>query len=683
MTKRTILFILLLALTLSIALPAAAETGPGSLNYYVSVPAGREASASHLWDDDPRTRFTLTAGQTLTVEWPEEAGGLLLEWFDANYRMDIVLFDADGKPIYQEHFETVPYRQYLKTGNARKMTVTTSRGSIASLCELKLLPPGEKPSCLTRTKSVDLMLILSSVSDELDLMGGLLPLYAGEHAIHTAVVYVGRDDGNRVQEAFRAYEAMGLDVVPLFLRREDHLTWNSKRLPSLWRENQLKEELLRLIKTYHPAVVVTTDPADTLSPVRTPYTANLVLSVLTSPRNRTKTSVKKLYHLSAAGGTVVDGAGPLAVYGGRTAADVAREAYAQYRSEASYRTLVPEKPRFTLAYSTVGEDEQGCDLFEHIDTGSLITYQAPSPAPATPTPEPTVTAAPAASSAPEDAYFRQEGEPAEVVVSDFDKGHWEYRSDILSVIVDKVVTREKQNHPYCKYIAHVRMRQVNSFRFGVSARYEIAMASEAPWRMARNYRAVLAITGDNVNNADISYKGILIRNGVLYADNGGDDTMVMNDDMTMQIYHGREVSGVDLLDSGVLASYSFGPVLVENGQVNPDAGKHRVFKENPRCGVGMVEPGHFVVIVSDGRDPDRAYGYTLQEFAQVFADQGVQVAYNLDGGSSAAMVFMGEALNLHTVGSQRSWADCLIWGYSPLVPSATDPVYHTGNASGY
>lgn len=269
------------------------------------------------------------------------------------------------------------------------------------------------------------------------------------------------------------------------------------------------------------------------------------------------------------------------------------------------------------------------------------------------------------------------------MVVDYDQGHWEYRSDILSVIIDRELTRERQNHPYCKYVAHVRMRDVNCFRTAVSSRYEIAMANEVPWRMARSYRAVLAITGDNINNADISMKGVLIRNGILYADNGGDDTMVIGDDLTMRVYHAREVSGLDLLDSGVVASYSFGPILVENGQVNPNVGKHRVARENPRCGVGMIEPGHFIVIVSDGRDARRAYGYTLDEFAKLFADRGAQVAYNLDGGSSAAMVFMGEHVNWHSADPQRTWADALIWGYSRLVPNVTAPITHTGDGSRY
>jgi hypothetical protein len=308
---------------------------------------------------------------------------------------------------------------------------------------------------------------------------------------------------------------------------------------------------------------------------------------------------------------------------------------------------------------------------------------APEPTEA-PTPEPTVTPEPTPSPDPNDQYFRQPGDPAEVVIQDYDNGHWEYRSDILSVIIDRQTTLEN-GKPYCKYIAHVRMRKINSFRSAVSTRYKSAMPIEPPWRMSRNYKAVLAVTGDNVNNANVAFKGILIRNGVLLSDGTNADTMVIDDDFTMRVYHRQEVPGVELLDKGVLASYSFGPILVENGKVNPDADKHFVSKENPRCGVGMIEPGHFVVIVTDGRDPRRAFGYTMAEFAQVFADQGVQVAYNLDGGSSAAMVFMGENVNWHSAPTdpQRTWADALVWGYSRLVPKVTDPVHHNGDGAQY
>ena len=108
MTKRTIILILLLALTLGVALPAAAQMDPAAPRYTATVPQGREAAAAHLWDGDPRTRLTLTAGQSLTVEWTEEAEGVLLQWFDVKYPVSISFFSADGALLFQNDYDSVP-----------------------------------------------------------------------------------------------------------------------------------------------------------------------------------------------------------------------------------------------------------------------------------------------------------------------------------------------------------------------------------------------------------------------------------------------------------------------------------------------------------------------------------------------------------------------------------------------
>ena len=70
---------------------------------------------------------------------------------------------------------------------------------------------------------------------------------------------------------------------------------------------------------------------------------------------------------------------------------------------------------------------------------------------------------------------------------------------------------------------------------------------------------------------------------------------------------------------------------------------------------------------------------TLTEFAELFAENGCELAYNLVGGWSASMVFMGDQLNGHVVQElgetdygtgQRPIADALLFGYSDLVPDA-------------
>lgn len=65
---------------------------------------------------------------------------------------------------------------------------------------------------------------------------------------------------------------------------------------------------------------------------------------------------------------------------------------------------------------------------------------------------------------------------------------------------------------------------------------------------------------------------------------------------------------------------------------------------NPRTAVGMIEEGHYIFVVSDGRTED-SEGLSLYELAQFMQKLGVQIAYNLDGGGSSTMYFNGQVVN--------------------------------------
>ena len=89
-----------------------------------------------------------------------------------------------------------------------------------------------------------------------------------------------------------------------------------------------------------------------------------------------------------------------------------------------------------------------------------------------------------------------------------------------------------------------------------------------------------------------------------------------------------------------------------------------------------------IAIVTDGRQYDYSYSITLEYFAEMFRVLGCTVAYNLDGGASAAMCIMGETLNKHiapnTIDSQRPWIDAIMFGYSEQLPSPDEPTEHDG-----
>ena len=150
----------------------------------------------------------------------------------------------------------------------------------------------------------------------------------------------------------------------------------------------------------------------------------------------------------------------------------------------------------------------------------------------------------------------------------------------------------------------------------------------------------------------------------------------------MRILPKKSFTSRQLTDSGVRDSFSFGPTLVENGKIGDDMKYTRVDHPNPRCGIGMVEPGHWVAIVTDGRQNGYSLSIYLKDFAKMFIDEGCTVAFNMDGGASAAMVFMGEALNQHfspsTNDPQRPWSDSILFGYSEQIPSEREHTVHTG-----
>lgn len=845
MKKRLVIWVLLTVLFASVLSSATAETEKddgGLLPYSVSCSeAGRENAFGYLSDGDARTRFTFDANTTLTAEWNGNAAGVLISWYDVSlnksvYTVSISLFSATGEQMKTTDLTISEYRTYLPAEGASRVEISVNKASSApSICELRVYAPGYEPNCIQKEEPVDLMLILSGVAEEMEQLGGILPIYTREHGIRTAIVYLGRDYGYQVQEAFSAWEELGIDVIPVFLQKDDHGTTVERKISERWNAAKTEKQLIALMHRYQPKVIVTCDPNDDGFPARMSYTSRLTEEMIRQNADKQSLSVQKLYQLAETGTTVLDYTQRLVSYDGATAAEAVEHAYTCYRTRILYRAQLPQTGRFRLAYSIVGEDSEQNDLFEHIERNSLLQYESPEPIPteapteepteapteaptetpaeapsaeladpeptaepdtekqpeaqeaaaktasgtkagkawiialfaaagvclvlagiirkrklgvtivllafalalaitasvliaisgngksadagneepeaapeaaiaaeaapadvpatpeptAEPTPEPTIeptpeqtiepTPEPSAEPDPFAAFFRQEGEPEEVVVIDYDKGHWEYRSDILGIIIDKVETVERGNLPFCKYVAHVYMRKTNSFRAVISVPHAtIGIPNIQPWRLSRAYRAVLAITGDNLNDKDVAKKGIILRNGVLYHDGNREDSLVIDNDFSMRIVHKNEETGRDLMDSGILNCFSFGPVLVEDGKVNPDADKHHVAGGNPRCGVGMIEPGHFLVIVSDGRDSKRANGYVMSEFAQIFADYGAQVAYNMDGGSSAAMIFMGEHINWHTGDGQRSWADGLTWGYSDLIPGVYDPCIRPG-----
>lgn len=132
-----------------------------------------------------------------------------------------------------------------------------------------------------------------------------------------------------------------------------------------------------------------------------------------------------------------------------------------------------------------------------------------------------------------------------------------------------------------------------------------------------------------------------------------DDWNYSSKSLTISIKQVTRGTGSDT-NEGVWNTLSFGPALLEGGiipqnleqvEVDTNFGNHSIQGSHPRTGIGIIKANHFIFVVVDGRSRGYSRGLTITEFAEVFQQLGASVAYNLDGGGSSTMYFMGRVVN--------------------------------------
>lgn len=217
------------------------------------------------------------------------------------------------------------------------------------------------------------------------------------------------------------------------------------------------------------------------------------------------------------------------------------------------------------------------------------------------------------------------------------------------------------------YIADVTVSDVSFLRAGLANGVFGRNIKETTSDIAKENNAIFAINGDFYGFRD---SGPVIRNGVLYRSNkrsGSNDVLAVYNDGSFVTMKEENVDAQNLLDSGVLQLFSFGPTLVDNGQISVSANQEveQSMNSNPRTAIGMISQLHYVFVVSDGRTSESA-GLSLAQLAAVMQDAGCQCAYNLDGGGSSTMWFMGDVVNNPTTNgnsiSERKVSDIVYIG---------------------
>jgi exopolysaccharide biosynthesis protein len=202
------------------------------------------------------------------------------------------------------------------------------------------------------------------------------------------------------------------------------------------------------------------------------------------------------------------------------------------------------------------------------------------------------------------------------------------------------------------YIADVQLNDASLLKTALADNTFGRNIKETTSDMAADHSAILAINGDYYG---FRGDGYVVRNGELYRDiASSDDSLAIDQNGDFSIISAGSATDDDALQN-MWQVLTFGPALIENGQIVVDAnseisGKSEV--SNPRTAIGQAGPLHYIIIVSDGRTSESA-GLSLLDLAQIFDQYGCTTAYNIDGGGSSTMVFNGQVVNEPTTGGRR------------------------------
>ena len=163
---------------------------------------------------------------------------------------------------------------------------------------------------------------------------------------------------------------------------------------------------------------------------------------------------------------------------------------------------------------------------------------------------------------------------------------------------------------------------------------------------------VMGINGDYYGGRS---DGIVVRNGELYRDDrhAWRDVCALYWDGTMKVYDAEDWDSKRAINDGCYQAWNFGPSLLDASGQALESFDSEVTGKNPRSAIGYFEPGHYCLVVVDGRQK-RSSGMTLPELSRLMQSLGCACAYNLDGGESAEMVVNGETVSRPSDGGRRN-----------------------------
>ena len=363
------------------------------------------------------------SGEYMQLTWKEgvSAHMLCLQWIKLPINVTIQFFGADGEVLSEQ-----PVSPFYDTVNeipadALSLQLIAGNGGM-TLGHVQVFSEGRLPEPFffwqPTPDHLDYLLVATHPDDDTLFLGAVIPILGAEQGHTGTVAFMTASKRERISEAECGVWTMGSPYYPMFLGFPDIPQTERKDSDKQFQTADLVDALVKLFRKHKPLVVFTQDAKGEYGHWQHMRVSAAVVEASqrcadpsydpASVSEYGVWEVKKCYvHLHKENPLIFDINTPLASMDGKTAFQIAKEAFAKHESQQSGRHHVNgvnedfSIAKFGMAYGTV---EAGDEAFTNIDFSAVSQSEetpvpsassAPSPIPSeTPEPEPEPTPVP-------------------------------------------------------------------------------------------------------------------------------------------------------------------------------------------------------------------------------------------------------------------------------------------------
>ena len=359
------------------------------------APASNKKEFSRARDGSYRTYWTSQGGKgaafIVTLPEGEEAGGIWFQWYEHPHAVAVQIRDAAGEwqecgrtegVFLSDFLPLPPGTAEFRVANPKDVKKSTplplaefhvySRGTLPPEVQV-WNPPAEK---------ADLLLLAAHPDDEILWFGGVLPVYAGVQRKTTQVCLMVPTLPRRRLESLDGLWTCGVRNYPVFGYFKDVYSLSVRDQYAKWDKNAVLKLVTGWVRRFRPDVVITHDFKGEYGHGAHRVCADALTKALELAPDPEKFpesyqeyggwDVPKCYiHLYGENVIDFDWRIPLPEFGGRTAFDVATDAFACHVSQKDTEYSVEDSgpcdcSLFGLYRSLVGPDRDHDDLFENL-----------------------------------------------------------------------------------------------------------------------------------------------------------------------------------------------------------------------------------------------------------------------------------------------------------------------------